>query len=116
VLLYSTVKVWPACEVTSKTNIPPLQMAFVSVSWPPIVVVKVPPVNPLKEAPAVSCPLITVHQIVRSDDGLLRRIRNLCLSAVIEAVRDQVRTVDLKQVNRVLIQPHWRHDCDPPLA
>ena len=30
------------------------------------------------------------------------RTRNLCLSALIEAVRDQVRAVDLKQVNRVL--------------
>ena len=91
-------------------------MAFVSVSWPPGVVVKVPPVNPLKGAPAGFWPFIPVHQIVRPADGLLRRIRNLCLSAVIEAVRDQVRTVDLKQVNRVLIQPHWRHDCDPPLV
>lgn len=53
--------------------------------------------------------------IVRSAEGLLRRTRNLCLSGLIEAVRDQVRTVDLKQVNRVLIQPHWRHDCDQPL-
>jgi len=53
--------------------------------------------------------------IVRSAEGLLRRTRNLCLSALIEAVRDQVRTVDLKQVNRVLIQPHWRNDCDKPL-
>jgi type II secretory pathway predicted ATPase ExeA len=53
--------------------------------------------------------------IVRSAEGLLRRTRNLCLSALIEAVRDQVRIVDLKQVNRVLIQPHWRNDCDKPL-
>jgi type II secretory pathway predicted ATPase ExeA len=53
--------------------------------------------------------------IVRSSEGLLRRTRNLCLSCLIEAVRDQVRTVDLKQVNRVLIQPHWRNDCDKPL-
>jgi len=53
--------------------------------------------------------------IVRSAEGLLRRTRNLCLSALIETVRDQVRTVDLKQVNRVLTQPHWRHDCDQPL-
>jgi len=53
--------------------------------------------------------------IVRSAEGLLRRTRNLCLSALIEAVRDQVRAVDLKQVNRVLIQPHWRNDCDQPL-
>jgi type II secretory pathway predicted ATPase ExeA len=53
--------------------------------------------------------------IVRSGEGLLRRTRNLCLASLIEAVRDQVRTVDLKQVNHVLIQPHWRHDCDKPL-
>ena len=53
--------------------------------------------------------------IVRSGEGLLRRTRNLCLSSLIEAVRDQTRIVDLKQVNRVLIQPHWRKDCDHPL-
>jgi MSHA biogenesis protein MshM len=53
--------------------------------------------------------------IVRSGEGLLRRTRNLCLSSLIEAVRDQTRIVDLKQVNRVLIQPHWRKDCDTPL-
>ena len=53
--------------------------------------------------------------IVRSGEGLLRRTRNLCLSALIETVRDQTRIVDLKQVNRVLIQPHWRKDCDQPL-
>ncbi len=54
--------------------------------------------------------------IVRSSEGLLRRTRNLCLSALIEAVRDQVRIVDLKQINRVLIQPHWRKDCDNPIV
>ena len=31
-------------------------------------------------------------------------------------MKTQTRTVDLKQVNRVLIQPHWRKDCDQPLA
>ena len=49
-----------------------------------------------------------------SAEGLLRRARNLCLSALIEAVRDQTRTVDLKQVNQVLLQPHWRKDYDSP--
>jgi hypothetical protein len=44
--------------------------------------------------------------VVRSAEGLLRRTRNLCLAALIEAVRDQTRIVDLKQVNHVLIQPH----------
>jgi len=53
--------------------------------------------------------------IVRSGEGLLRRTRNLCVASLIETVRDQIRTVDLKQVNRVLIQPHWRKDCDQPL-
>jgi type II secretory pathway predicted ATPase ExeA len=52
--------------------------------------------------------------IVRSGEGLLRRTRNLCLSSLIEAVRDQTRLVDLKQVNRVLIQPHWRKEYDSP--
>jgi type II secretory pathway predicted ATPase ExeA len=54
--------------------------------------------------------------ITRSGEGLLRRTRNLALSALIEAVRDQTRIVDLKQVNHVLIQPHWRKDCDQPLS
>ncbi len=54
--------------------------------------------------------------IVRSGEGLLRRTRNLCLGSLIEAVRDQTRIVDLKQVNHVLIQPHWRKDCDHPLV
>jgi type II secretory pathway predicted ATPase ExeA len=50
--------------------------------------------------------------VVRSGDGYLRRVRNLCLSCLIETVRDQTKTVDLKQVNRVLIQPHWRKPYD----
>ena len=50
--------------------------------------------------------------VVRSGEGLLRRTRNLCLSALIEAVRDQTRIVDLKQVNRVPIQPR-RERYDP---
>ena len=54
--------------------------------------------------------------IVRSGEGLLRRTKNLCLAALIEAVRDQTRSIDLKQVNRVLVQPHWRKDCDAPLG
>jgi hypothetical protein len=48
--------------------------------------------------------------IVRSSEGVLRRARNLCLSTLLEAVRDRSKTVDLKQVNRVLLQPHWRDE------
>jgi len=50
--------------------------------------------------------------IVRSSEGVIRRARNLCLGAMLEAVRDRTKRIDLKQVNRVLIQPHWRRDHD----
>ncbi|RKY40534.1 MAG: hypothetical protein DRP85_08395 [Candidatus Makaraimicrobium thalassicum] len=50
--------------------------------------------------------------VVRSAQGSIRAARNLCISALIEAVRDQTRTVDIGQVNRVLIQPHWRANDD----
>lgn len=53
--------------------------------------------------------------IVRSGEGLLRRTRNLCLSSLIETVREQLRVADTKQVNRVLVQPHWRKACDSPI-
>lgn len=53
-----------------------------------------------------------LNLITRSSDGVLRRARNLCLCAMLEAVRDQTKTVDLKQVNRVLLQPHWRNEYD----
>lgn len=46
--------------------------------------------------------------IARSSEGGLRATKNLCIGALLEAVRDRTRTVDLKQVNRVLLQPHWR--------
>jgi len=52
--------------------------------------------------------------VVRSAEGLLRRARNLVISSLIEAVRDQTRTVELKHINKVLIQPHWRKDYDTP--
>jgi MSHA biogenesis protein MshM len=50
--------------------------------------------------------------IVRSADGILRRARNLCLSSMLEAVRDRKKSIDLPIVNRVLIQPHWRLDYE----
>ena len=37
-------------------------------------------------------------------------LRNLCVGSLIEAVRDCTKTVGLKQVNAVLMQPHWRHN------
>ena len=51
--------------------------------------------------------------IIRSADGVLRRCRNLCLSAMLEAVRASAgRTIDIDVVNRVLLQPHWQNQVD----
>lgn len=51
-----------------------------------------------------------IHLIVRSSEGILRAVKNLCIGSMIEAVRDRSKVVDLKQVNAVLMQPHWRHN------
>jgi MSHA biogenesis protein MshM len=50
--------------------------------------------------------------IIRSTEGLLRRTRNLCISTLLETVRDRKREAGLDQVNRVLMQPHWRREHD----
>jgi type II secretory pathway predicted ATPase ExeA len=50
--------------------------------------------------------------IVRTSTGILRKARNLALSCLLEAVREQTKTVDLKIVNKVIIQPHWRREED----
>ncbi len=34
-------------------------------------------------------------------------MRNLYIAVMMESVRDRTKTVDPKQVNRVLLQPHW---------
>jgi MSHA biogenesis protein MshM len=51
-----------------------------------------------------------LNLIIRSSEGTLRAVKNLCIGALIEAVRDQTKTVDLKQINAVLMQPHWRQN------
>jgi hypothetical protein len=51
-----------------------------------------------------------LHLILRVSEGVLRSVRNLRVGSLIEAVRDRTKTVDLKQVNAVLMQPHWRHN------
>ena len=50
-----------------------------------------------------------LNLIIRSSEGILRAVKNLCIGSMIEAVRDQTKTIDTKQVNAVLLQPHWRH-------
>ncbi|MCF7674104.1 MAG: hypothetical protein K9N23_15705 [Akkermansiaceae bacterium] len=51
-----------------------------------------------------------LHLIVRVSEGVLCSVRNLCVGSLIEAVRDRTKTAGLKQVNAVLMQPHWRHN------
>ncbi len=50
--------------------------------------------------------------IVRSSEGVLRRVRNLCIGTLLETVRDRKREAGLEQVNRILMQPHWRKEHD----
>ena len=52
----------------------------------------------------------SLELIIRSSDGVLRRTKNICLSAMLEAVRQRVKIIGLDAVNRVLIQPHWRKE------
>ena len=53
-----------------------------------------------------------IDLIVRSADGVLRKARNLCVGCLIEAVRSANRTIDIDNVNRVLLQPHWQKEAD----
>jgi MSHA biogenesis protein MshM len=53
-----------------------------------------------------------IDLIVRSADGVLRRARNLCVGCMIEAVRSANKTIDIDNVNRVLLQPHWQKESD----
>ena len=53
-----------------------------------------------------------VDLIVRSADGVLRKARNLCVGCMIEAVRSANKTIDIDNVNRVLMQPHWQKEAD----
>jgi MSHA biogenesis protein MshM len=53
-----------------------------------------------------------VELIVRSADGVLRKARNLSVGCMIEAVRSASKTIDIDNVNRVLMQPHWQKETD----
>ena len=53
-----------------------------------------------------------VDLVVRSADGVLRQARNLCVGCMIEAVRSANKTIDIDNVNRVLLQPHWQKESD----
>ena len=53
-----------------------------------------------------------IDLIVRAADGVLRKARNLCVGCMIEAVRAASKTIDIDNVNRVLLQPHWQKETD----
>jgi MSHA biogenesis protein MshM len=53
-----------------------------------------------------------IELIIRSADGVLRKARNLCVGCMIETIRSGNRTVDIDNVNRVLMQPHWQKETD----
>lgn len=53
-----------------------------------------------------------IDLVVRSADGVLRAARNLSVGCLIEAVRSAKKTIDIDNVNRVLMQPHWQKDVD----
>ncbi len=50
--------------------------------------------------------------ICRGCDGILRTARNLTLACMVEAVRCRDKIIGIANVNRVLIQPHWRIERD----
>jgi len=53
-----------------------------------------------------------IDLVVRAADGVLRQARNLCIGSMIEAVRSANKTIDIDNVNRVLLQPHWHKEAD----
>jgi MSHA biogenesis protein MshM len=53
-----------------------------------------------------------IDLIVRSTGGVLRQARNLCVGCLIEAVRSASKSIDIDNVNRVLLQPHWQKEAD----
>ena len=53
-----------------------------------------------------------IDLVVRSADGVLRKARNLSVGCLIEAVRSANKTIDIHNVNRFLMQPHWQKETD----
>ena len=56
--------------------------------------------------------LLRHGSLICNADGVLRQARNLCVGCLIEAVRAANKTIDIDNVNRVLLQPHWQKHAD----
>jgi len=50
--------------------------------------------------------------LVRTEDGLMRKARNMALTFLLVAVRARKRLIEVDIVNRLLMQPHWRDERD----
>lgn len=53
-----------------------------------------------------------IELVLRNAQGNLRLCRNLCYAGLIEACQENKRTVSIRHINDVLIQPHWRSHED----
>jgi type II secretory pathway predicted ATPase ExeA len=53
-----------------------------------------------------------IDLIVRTADGVIRKAKNLCKACLLEAVRKRTKQIDIAIVNEVIIQPHWRKECN----
>lgn len=51
--------------------------------------------------------------VVKCSNGIMRKVKNIVLSCLLEAVRAKKRTISLDIVNRVLMQPHNRVESEP---
>jgi type II secretory pathway predicted ATPase ExeA len=53
-----------------------------------------------------------IELIIRSAQGNLRFYRNLCYASLVEACRQDRRSVTIQQVNDILEPPHWRSHAE----
>jgi len=53
-----------------------------------------------------------INLITKASGGNLRATKNLCVGSMVEAIRQQTKIIDLKEINKVLDQPHWRRSSN----
>jgi hypothetical protein len=88
---------------------------FFSLQGPSHNIVALPDIASQLDAAGLAHNIITedtMALICRSCEGILRTARNLRLACMIEAIRGRDKIIGIANVNRVLIQPHWRIDRD----
>ena len=53
-----------------------------------------------------------IGKLIRWRDGIIRRTYNLCLSCLLEDVRERKKNITTDAAIRALIQPHWPNEQD----